>query len=123
MAAYLTPPFLETDYKLATDRANTSAAGILDRAKRLQEDPQRAERLAEQECRSCFYLARGGMVQPGFTKSDCVCCSKTMEFSTTRADRTCMPCAHEHQLCKRCGGDIEMNKDRTHYPSQTPQTA
>lgn len=43
----------------------------------------------------------------------CAVCEKDMMFSNTNTDVLCSECAIENQLCKHCGGDVELKNRRS----------
>ena len=100
----------------ATYFSKEHASSILERAKKIQEDVGREERLAKQNCVICF---TGGKVGGAMcTTSLCGICSKEMHFSSTCTDKLCLGCARDNLLCRHCGGDIDMKKRRNKRPFQ-----
>jgi ribosomal protein S27E len=79
-------------------------------ARQLTEDPESAARLERHYCRSCFYRTR--MAGQAFTAQDCACCGEEQTYSSNSTDILCLPCATTHDLCKHCGGDINMDSKR-----------
>lgn len=51
------------------------------------------------------------------TTQPCMCCYKPVMYGSTATDALCMDCAREHDLCKRCGGDIELRTRRKDWPT------
>lgn len=72
--------------------------------RKLVNDPEREQRLKEQECVCCYYISI--MAGQGFTQSNCYSCDKLMQFSTTSQDELCSECAIKFKVCKHCGADI-----------------
>lgn len=98
----------------ATCRANRRVEDALELARKLQEDPDRKARLAAQRCKSCFYFrSMGGS---SCTTQPCACCAKPEGYGSTNTDVFCLACAKEHDLCKHCGGDLEMRERRRKWP-------
>lgn len=102
----------------ATGMACNFINDVLDRADRLRTDSARADRLAKQECKSCFYVA-GKIGGAAMTNSSCGLCGKPLMFGSTCIDAICPECAKEHSLCKHCGGDLEMRIGRRKWPTST----
>lgn len=101
----------------ATERSKATRQRIIDHARSLEDDPDRAERRKVSQCVNCYYGSRiGGQA---FTNRDCMSCGAEQTYSSTATDVLCMPCAHKHQLCKRCGGDVELRARRRDWPTQT----
>lgn len=46
------------------------------------------------------------------TTACCAICEKNMMFSSTNTDVLCSECAVKNQLCKHCGGDVELKNRR-----------
>ena len=103
----------------ATDQARSYTDDLIDRATRLQADPKRAERIAAGLCRWCFYAA-GRIGGAAMTTQPCSSCGTDQTYASTSTDVLCLPCAKEHDLCKRCGGDQEMRTLRRKWPKFSP---
>lgn len=72
--------------------------------KRIVNDPEHDQRLADGRCRPCYY--RHSMSIQVLTTSDCVECGTTMEFSTGDVNTLCAACAGTVR-CHKCGKPIE----------------
>jgi len=72
-----------------------------------KEDPDKDRRIADCLCKYCYYIADliGGSTP---VKVECGICGKLMEFKNIVINVICEDCAKKYELCKRCGGDIEM---------------
>jgi hypothetical protein len=106
------------DMHLFLSRSELAKARVdatIRKAKELEEDAQREERLGRQFCKACHYFSR--LAGQAFTSQPCACCATPQTFSSTLTDVLCMNCATTHDLCKRCGGDIEMRIDGRTWPS------
>ena len=68
-------------------------------------DPDKEERLEEQECVLCFYGSKIGGA--AMTRANCMSCDKQMGFGSTNVDHLCIECARAHRLCKHCNSDME----------------
>ena len=94
----------------ASYHAKSYVQHICDHAVDLQTDPRKAERLKAQECIACFYRGRiGGATM---TERPCGVCDKVQGYGSTATDALCLECAKQHDLCKHCGGDINMRVRR-----------
>lgn len=98
----------------ATEQAQRRVQSWCARAKAVAEDTQRDERLAAHECKACFYATRIGGA--AMTTRPCMACGQDQRYSSTATDALCLACAQEHHLCKRCGGDLELNGARADWP-------
>lgn len=101
--------------EISTFQANTyntkeAYLHIIERAAKLLADPESIKRIEASECVVCFYSSKiGGAVM---TNQECGICDKTMHFSSTATDNFCLDCAVKYNLCKHCGGDIDMKYRR-----------
>lgn len=87
----------------------------VDRARRIEEDAQRGERRRAQLCKACFYFPRMGGA--AITHRRCMSCDHLETYGSTNTDKLCLGCAQEGELCKRCGGDIELREGRRQWPA------
>jgi hypothetical protein len=90
-----------------------------DRIQRMREslegidlDLEKKDRLEKCLCKHCFYLYQSRMGGAKMTNRDCGICHETQRYSSTATDPLCLPCAKINNLCKQCGGDIEMKHTR-----------
>lgn len=98
----------------ATEHAVAYIKDILKLADDIQNDTQRKQRLEKQNCKRCFYQSRLGGA--AMTEQPCMCCSKNEMYGSTATDVLCLECAKKHDLCKHCGGDLEMRTRRKNWP-------
>lgn len=77
----------------------------LEYIKRYLEDPEKKERIKEQECVCCYYSSKIGGA--AMTQTQCGLCEKEMYFGSTCVDALCQECAKNNKLCKHCGADME----------------
>lgn len=96
-----------------TNRAKDHAKYILEKAERFSLDPDKKERMSRCLCKTCFYINNTRMGGARITSKPCGICETDMQFSSTATDKLCSTCATEHDLCKQCGGDIDMIQKRT----------
>jgi hypothetical protein len=99
---------------MATRIANDKVNSLLKRANEIENDSRKEERIKKQYCKSCFY--QSGMAGQAFTNRECMCCGENQIYSSTSTDALCIDCAKEHNLCKHCGGDLEMRAGRRKWP-------
>lgn len=97
-----------------TDHGHAQIEDALRRAKELQEDPRKEERLKKHECKACFYL-RGRIGAAAMTRQDCGICGKEQMFGSSCTDVICPECAKANQLCRRCGADLELRTRRRNF--------
>ena len=82
-------------------------------------DSKAAARLYSQECKTCFYL-RGSVCGQAFTSYICGLCGTEQMHHNTCVPRLCRECATANELCRQCGGDIDMRQRRNNWPSPLP---
>lgn len=87
---------------------------LLKMATLVQTDPDAALRKERHVCVACHYFNR--LAGSAFTEAACACCGKLEAYSSTATDTLCLDCARDHTLCKRCGGDINMDTARRNWP-------
>ena len=83
----------------------------MERAVKLIQDPNKVERVKEQECQWCYYNPR--MAGQGMTQGKCFECGKDLLFSSTDKDKYCPECAKTNRVCKHCGCDINTKERRS----------
>jgi hypothetical protein len=98
----------------ATSMASTRLEEYLKHAKKLTEDPDAANRKLQSQCPLCHYGSRIGGA--ACTSVPCSGCAKPMHFGSTNTDVLCLDCAKPNNLCRHCGGDIDMNPRRRKWP-------
>lgn len=52
------------------------------------------------------------------TERQCGLCDQRQWFGNTCVDVICENCARTHNLCRHCGGDIEMKERRRKWPQR-----
>lgn len=97
--------------KLATNLARKRLSDYLERARKVEADEDKQQRLAKLSCKVCWYLQDriGGAA---ITKRPCGLCHGEMMFSSTDTDVLCPDCASAHELCRHCGGDLHLRERR-----------
>lgn len=100
----------------ATHRAKSMAEDLIQKAARLEADPEREKRVSLGLCRWCHYAGSriGGAA---LTTQPCSSCGEDQHYGSTATDALCLPCAKSHGLCKRCGGDRETRTLRRKWPT------
>lgn len=101
----------EDSIYFATELAKNGSKRIMNLAESLKEDPRKSERRKNALCKLCFYNGSriGGAAM---TFQPCGICGEDMCFGNTATDSVCPECAFQNDLCKHCGGDIEMRQRR-----------
>ncbi len=95
------------------ERVRCAAAYIL--------DANKEKRLKEFECKSCYYFRRGGMAGQAFWNWSCAVCGEDQMHHNTNTPRVCFSCCDTHQLCQRCGGDIEQRRRKQKWVELTKE--
>lgn len=109
------PPVMSVSLMIGnTERAKARIAELKRRHEDIEGDARKGERLAAQECKGCHYFQRIGGA--AITKQPCMCCGKEQTYGSTNTDALCMDCAKANDLCKHCGGDIELRARRRTWP-------
>lgn len=98
-----------------THMAERRIRDTLERAKNIETDPDKSNRLKKGLCICCHYLANHRIGGASMTTRPCGLCETTMQFSSTATDVICTSCSHEQGLCKQCGADIELKHRRKKY--------
>lgn len=99
----------------ATNNSLCYAEAALKTAENIRLDPNKAERIAKSQCKSCFYVL-GRIGGAAMTQQPCACCGENQTYGSTNTDNLCLECAKKHQLCKHCGGDINLRAKRRNWP-------
>lgn len=60
------------------------------------------------ECKACSYLFPDRIGGSAMTETVCGICENPMLFGSTNTDVLCRKCADANQLCKHCGGDVDL---------------
>ena len=101
----------------ATERAKARVKSWMELADDVIEDTKKADRLKRHECKACFYSSRIGGA--AMTTRPCMSCGSDEMYGSTATDVLCLVCATKHELCRHCGGDLEMRTRRKDWP-ETP---
>lgn len=103
-----------TNMVRASSISNHRCQDLVKRAEKVANDTEKEARLNAQLCKACHYFERiGGQA---FTMRPCMSCGSEEKYSSTVTDVLCKSCAKEGDLCKRCGGDLEMRVKRRIWP-------
>ena len=109
-------PWSNEALRRATWMTRERVDAVLALAAQYREDPERAKRVAAQKCVSCFYTRT--IAGQAMTNRPCASCGKDNVHHNTSAPALCIACAKQHCLCAQCGGDIDLNLERTVWPVQ-----
>lgn len=77
----------------------------------MDNDLDREKRHAESECHYC-YVPYGAGRQGNSSGSLCGLCGGRTSSPSPCADVLCLDCAKANNLCKHCGGDVDMKRRR-----------
>lgn len=72
---------------------------------KIDNDPDKDERLSLQICKVCYYTKRISL--QAFTNTSCGCCNVDMIFPNSDIDSLCERCARINNACKHCGGEMD----------------
>jgi len=97
----------DSDRRRQTSRNQRALHDYAQRAADLAGDSDRLRRLSEGECKACWYLGRGRIAGAAMTDADCVACGTTVTYSSIATNKLCAKCAHDLNVCIRCGGEKE----------------
>lgn len=98
------------DNEWATRRTWFLVRDSIYHADRAKNDIDREWRLKEQTCLGCYYLT-SGLAGSGFTEYTCGICNRSEQYHNTAVPKFCRPCAMQHEICRRCGADMQEIKD------------
>lgn len=105
---------------LATDLAKRRIEAAAGRSSAALIDSERDDRRAAGLCPFCYYYAIERIGGAAITRQACGTCGEVMVFGSTRTDALCLSCSRRYDLCKRCGGDLDMKHRRTPRDLPTP---
>ena len=88
--------------------AKQEASKLIESVSNFQTDLHKENRKKLQQCKRCFYLRNGTIACQAFCDQDCGICSKTMSFSSSDTNIVCDSCAASHNLCAKCGADMDL---------------
>ena len=100
----------------ATNQAEAHVERVIALAAAMDEDIDKPARIARGLCPSCHYDG-ARMAAAACTTQPCAACGVPQSYGSPATDVLCLPCATEHSLCKRCGGDREMRVRRRKWPT------
>lgn len=91
----------------------------------MDEDKDKHVRHSIAECQYCYrpygHGRQGGTVT---TRVQCGLCDTILAHNNTCVDVLCLDCAKANQLCKHCGGDVDMKRRRrTEQPKACKEEA
>lgn len=82
---------------------------VIEKALRVSADIERPARLAARQCKGCFYQG-ATLATQAFTDWVCKLCPRTGQESTGDVPYLCQSCSESFDLCRKCGGDIDMER-------------
>lgn len=86
---------------------------MYDRVVMMDEDRDKHVRRAVAECQYCYVPYRANRIGGcAMTEAECGLCGTLLQFGNTCVDVLCLDCAKANQLCKHCGGDVDMKRRR-----------
>lgn len=94
-------------YEFLTRLTCHKAKEALAFALRLQNDPDRKNRIDQSMCHCCFYQ-RGMLSGQMLTERQCSFCDAVVRSGNTSCGMICVPCAKQRGLCAKCGADITL---------------
>jgi len=71
-------------------------------------DRDHNERINNQYCRYCFYIAQGRVTLHAFKEWSCTICNKKQVHPNYNTPVVCNECSFEHEMCVNCGADYEL---------------
>lgn len=101
-------PINHARMKRATDLARKWNEEVVKSARALETDPERDSRREAQLCPCCFYVRSPRIGGAAITQQPCGLCESVETYASTATDVLCLECAKAHDLCKRCGADLEL---------------
>jgi hypothetical protein len=102
----------------ATDTAKSRINDLRKKLEDADKDVDKKERLDKSLCKHCHYIYNSRMGGAMMTNRECGICKEPQNYSSTATDPLCTPCAKDNDLCKRCGGDINIKHIRKERPFQ-----
>jgi hypothetical protein len=104
----------------STYRSKERVESWIELAKTVQDDTKKHERIKAHFCKACFYGSHiGGQA---IRSQPCMACHKDQMYSSTYTDALCLECSIDMQLCKHCGGDIDLRIKRRKWPGDDKTT-
>lgn len=99
------------------ERCKDRIANMRELLYKIDNDPQKKERIKDCKCKICFYQKGGRIGGAAMTQADCAFCGNSMMFGSTAVDKMCPDCAAKADLCKICGADMNyVNKRKRELP-------
>jgi hypothetical protein len=95
----------------------------VERANAFEADADQGLRVQAMECRTCFYIKSSRVGGAAMTTWECGVCAKPDIHGSTATPVVCDACAKEYDLCRNCGGDLNMDMSRSHFPEIVESTS
>lgn len=101
--------FTAVQVNYANWAAQEKKDGVVTRAIRILEDPQKERRLELCLCPTCFYVDNMSLAGAAMTPWSCEACEKEQPlWHCTAHPKLCLECADRYGLCVRCIADLEL---------------
>lgn len=91
--------------RISADQAQ-KISDKLSEAIMLATDCNISTRIKDRLCKSCFYISGYSSIQ-FFNNTTCSLCGGFASHKSTLHPSVCFPCSDKHNLCMKCGGDID----------------
>lgn len=105
-------------YEWETGFQQSVAERVHELSENIKNDPDREDRLSKNLCPVCFYR-NGEMHMNAFYEKDCDICGFEMKFSTSCTGAVCMYCAGVHEICNRCGADVDLKVRKDKFKEES----
>lgn len=103
-------------FTIATYQSVTRVKQAIKLAMTLKLDADIEIRTEKQLCQACYYFPH--IAGAAMTARPCGLCLEPQTYGSTDTKAFCAKCALAHHLCRRCGGDINMDVTRRNYPAR-----
>lgn len=94
-----------------TERGRDRIAYFRKMLGKVDDDPEKAKRLAQAECPLCYY-EKSRIGAAVCTQVQCAFCDKKLSSGNSCVDKMCLACAVKAGLCKHCGADVNLKNRR-----------
>lgn len=103
---YKAAEFSDRSIAMATASARRRIESTLKLAEKLTNDPDSDHRHEHSLCKACHYFTQIGGA--AMTEKPCAACGADQMYGSTNTDNLCVPCAKTNNLCKHCGGHMDL---------------
>jgi hypothetical protein len=100
--------FKLTEEEVAINNYNSQQVyeNLIRKINKFNTDPFLDIRLADQECKSCYYILNDRISLHVFTDYNCRNCGLKSSWHNSQTPKYCSGCSDEHGTCKRCGARV-----------------